>query len=406
MTAADRFRSVLANRQYRYFLASSNSAGVGYSVYAISVVWLAYALSHDFLIVGAVLFIEFASYTLTFLVGPVVDRVRNQRSVFLICYPVQAVAALTLGLGFLRGFLSVPLLLLLVALISLLWDFAWASGNVTPGLLLSPDEQFAASGVSGALGGVNAIMGYAAGGALILVVGPGGGLLLYAVLLALGAALALPLRVASPRREVEGFRASFRTGWAAAAAGPGAPLLQLAGVDALAGFLTAVPPLLVTLSTTAYFHSSPFSYSLLFTSYVVGGVASSAFLGGWNPRHRVGHVVAAALGGAGGAFVLVTVAPPDLYLLAAAWFSVGFALTAYTNAKYVFYRGAVPPDKLGRVISNLYLFPGISSSVGALTVGALAGGLTPIDVGLVAATGFLLSGALAVALPGVRRLKY
>ena len=90
---------VLRNRQFRWFVASYSTASTGYSVFAIAVVWLAYEVSHSFLIVGAVLAVERAAYTLTFAVAPIADRVRNQRSIFVVSYPLQAAAAIALGYG-------------------------------------------------------------------------------------------------------------------------------------------------------------------------------------------------------------------------------------------------------------------------------------------------------------------
>ncbi len=157
----------MGNRQFLIFLGSSNAATVGYAVYSVSIVWLAYTVSHNFLVVGAVIFIEYACYTATFLIGPFVDRVRNQRTIFVVSYPIQAAAAAAIGFGVLDGFLSVGLLFALVTVLSILWDMTWAAINAAPGDLLAPDEQFAASGVSGAVGGVLTIAGYAVGGTLI-----------------------------------------------------------------------------------------------------------------------------------------------------------------------------------------------------------------------------------------------
>ena len=92
------FRSVLRNRHYPLGRASSNSASVGYSVYAISIIGLTYTVTHSYLIIGVVLFAEFATYSATFLVAPFADRVVNQRTIYPVCHPVQA-AAPTLGVA-------------------------------------------------------------------------------------------------------------------------------------------------------------------------------------------------------------------------------------------------------------------------------------------------------------------
>jgi hypothetical protein len=400
------FRSVLANRQFVVFLASSNASMAGYAVYSISIVWLAYSLSHNFLDVGAVLLIEYAGYTLTFLTGPVVDRVKNQRIIFVVSYPLQAAAAAAIGLGVLYGFLSVGLLFALVALIAILWDMTWAANNAAPGVLLSTDEQFAASGVNGAISGALSIAGYATGGVLILTVGAEGGMLLYAALLLAGAVLALPLVITPPASPERSFSESFREGWRRVVGGEGRPLLQLATIDSIQGFFVGASAILITLLATTTYHGSAAGYGVLFTASVVGGVAAGLALGRVNPRRRVGPILAAALLASGTMYLLAVALPAVLFLGGAAWFLVGFSTSAYADSKYAYFRGALPPEQLGRVISNMYLFPGIAGSVGALVLSAVAAKGDPQLLGVVIGAAFLAAGALGLALPAVRRLRY
>lgn len=405
-STAHGYRTVLRNRQYLLWLASSDAASVGYSVYAISIVWLSYVSFHSYAVVGLVLFVEYASYASTFLIGPIVDRVRNQRSIYLVCYPLQAVTAVVLGVAASRGFLSISLLLGLVIVISVLWDFAWAASQAAPGILLTPQEQFAAGGVAGAIGGANSIAGYATGGVLILVTGASGGLYLYGVLLALGAALATGLRIHPEPDAKAGFRQSFREGWAVVAGGPGRPLLQLASVDAIQAFFTTGTALLITLISFDLFAASSAAYGILFTIYVVGGVAAELALGWLNPRGRAGLVMVGSLLATGVAFALVGVLPPLLVMAAVLWLLIGMFSSGYFGAKYAYLRGSVSPNKLGRVTANLYLLPGVSSAVGAVALGVLAGSTSPALFGLLVGAGLLGAGLLAAVLPGVKVLRY
>ena len=381
-------------------------AGVGYSVYAISVVWLAYTLSHSFLVVGAVLFIEYAAYTAVFFAGPIADRVGNQRTLYVSCYPVMGVAAVAIGIGQLDGFLTVPLLLALIALISILWDIAWAAGNAAPGLLVSRDDQFAAQGLIGVVGGANALAGYAAGGLLILFVGADGGMVLYGILLGAAAVLSAPLIIRPSPTPGETFGESFRAGWRLITEPPGKPLLKLATVDAFEGFFASVPALLITLIASSTFHSSASVFGVLFVSYVVGGTVAGLTFVRWNPRAVIGQLIVASLLGIGGTFALVIGLPPILALEAIAFFAMGFVWTVYLDTKYTFFRGAYEPSQLGRLVSNMYLIPGITSSVGALYLGSLSNGVSPFVLGGITAIGFLVAGLLAFALPGIRRLHF
>jgi hypothetical protein len=397
---------VLHHRQFLIFLASSTAGNVGYAVYAISIPWLTYSVTHSYEIVGVALFIELASYAGVFLVGPVVDRSSNQRTIFLWCYPPMAVAALMIGIGATHGFLTIPLLLALVAVVSILWDFVWAADIAAPGILLSTDEQFAAQGISGAVGGTNAIAGYAAGGSLIFVVGPSGGLYLYAILLVVGAALAVPLKIVPPPHAPESFSKSFWDGWKVVAGGRGRPFLQLGIVDGIQGFFLAAPALYITLFAETTFHTSAFAYSLLFVCEVVGGAAAGWAFGSWNPRSRVGPLLGATLIAVAAAVAVAAGAPAWIALEAVAWFAIGFTWSSYTDVKYAFLRGAIPPGQLARATSNLWLFPGISSAAGALVLGSLASSSDPRMFGLVVMGGLLAAGILALAMPAVRSMKY
>lgn len=401
-----RFRTVLRNRQYLLWLASSNTASVGYAVYAISIVWLTYTVTHSYLIIGLVLFAEYATYSATFLIAPFADRVANQRTIYLICYPVQAIAAVTIGVAAYQGFLGVPLLLGLIVLISFLWDLAWAAYQAAPRLLLGPDELFAAEGVGGAIGGANSIAGYASGGVFIILVGAGGGMYLYAALLALGAILALPLAVHPGPASDESFSESFRTGWRTLLSEPGHSLLQLASVDAIQAFFTSAVALLITLISISTFTASSSAYGVLFTTYVIGGVLAGLALGWTNPRRRAGVVMVGSLVASGFAFLIAGAVPAILLFAASAWLIVGIALTGYTNSKFAFIRGSVEPNRLARVSSNMYLFPGITSAIGALVLGGLADHSSPLPFALLLGAGFFSAGLLAILLPGVKALRY
>ncbi|HYK92447.1 MAG TPA: hypothetical protein VEY07_00175 [Thermoplasmata archaeon] len=311
-----------------------------------------------------------------------------------------------IGLGYLDGFLTVPLLLALVAVISILWDFAWASSNAAPGLILTPEEQFAASGVAGAVGGATTLIGYGFGGFLLIDIGPAAGMLIYAVLLGLAAVFALPLQVSASTPAPSNFARSFREGWSQVAAGPGAPLLQLASVDAIQGLFASLPGLLVTLTSVAYFQGSTLDYGILFTTYVGGGVAASVSTGQWNPRSRVGSVLLGGLGLAAAGFGALAVLPHNLILLSLGWFTAGFATTMYTTARFAYLRGAIAPERLGRVFSNLYLFPGTAASFGAVVFGGLAVHGSPGGIATLVAVGFALAAVCAASLPGVRALRY
>ncbi len=404
--SAPGFRTVLRNRRYLLWLASSDVANVGYSVYSISIVWLTYVATHSYLIVGLALFVEYATYAGTFLLAPIADRVANQRTIYLVCYPAQALAATVLGLGAYDGLLTVPLLLGLIFVISALWDLAWAACQAAPRLLLTPEELFAANGVSGAIGGANSIAGYAVGGVLIVFVGAAGGMYLYAGLLGLGAVLALWLSISPGPPSDSGFSEGLRSGWRVLTSESGHSLLQLASVDAIRAFFASGAALLIALSSVTIFAAAGSAYGTLFAGYVIGGVAAGLVLGMANPRGRAGLIMVASMMASGVVFLVSGLFPPVLALFALTWLAIGFTTSSYVDSKYAFIGGSIDPNKLARVSSNMYLFPGITSSVGALALGFLAGSATPELLGSVIGVGCLAAGVLALLLPGVKALRY
>lgn len=400
------YRELLRNRSWLLWEVSASTASVGYSVYAISIPWFAYQVSGNFLVVGLVLFVEVGIYSLTFLVGPLVDRARSKRNVYLACYPAQAGAAALIGVAIADHFLSIPLLLGLIAFISFLWDIAWAANNVTPALLLSPEQFFRASGLGTLLGGGSQLGGYAGGALLVVWVGASGGLLLYAGLLALATVLVIPVTIPSPPQSKRAYFADFREGWSYFTGRTGRALRELASVEAVRGFFSVAPPVLIVVLAAREFAKSPDAYGILFVAWVVGGIAIALLLGEWNPRERVGWVLIASPI-AGGVLIALAVWP-GLGLAGGAllWFLFGAAGTAYLTAFYVYLRGTYPAGAIGRITGNLYLFTGSAGSVGALVVGAIAGTWSSVELGLLIAAGLLAAGFLLLVLPGIRRLSF
>lgn len=400
------YRDLLSNRNWLLWEFSATTATVGYFVYAISVPWFAYQFSANFLIVGLVLFVEFGIYTLTFLAGPLVDRARDKRTIYLVCYPAQGVAAVFLGLAIERGFLSLPLLLGLIAFLSFLWDFTWAANNVAPRLLLDVDQLFRASGLGTLLGGVTQLAGYAVGAALIVLIGPAVGFLLYGGLLFLALVLVVPVALRSPPMSKGGYLDDFREGWRHFTGAAGKALRGLASVELLRGFFGAAPTVLIVVVAARLYAGATSAYGLLFAAEVVGGIAVGLFLGEWNPRRSIGGVLIGSVF-ASAALVVLAVSPAvGLVGGTLVWFFFGAAGSAYTSAFYVYLRGAYPSEAIGRITANLYLFTGISASAGSIVIGLLAERWSLEDLGLLVGVGMAAAGALLAALPSLRRLVF
>jgi hypothetical protein len=397
---------VLRNRKFLLYQASGILASTGYAVYAISIPWIAYLNSGSFLVVGLVLFLELGVYALTFVVAPLVDRAVDKRTILLIGYPIQAVAAVVLAYAAAHGALHLPLLLALVAVLSVAWDFEWAVFQVAPRLLLSKDDLFAGQGLGSALGAGVQVGGYTAGAGLILVSGAVGSGYLYAGLLVAATLLAALVPLRGGLGSEPEYLAGFLAGWRYLATPEGRPLLQLGLLGAVSGFFAVAPAVLITLDAHRSFSDPGLAYGLLFTSFVAGGVLVDLLLGHYNPRRRVGAVIVGSLAVSALALFLTGLIPPSLPLAAATWALAGAGLSAYLAGSGTFLMGYVPEAQLARVSSNLYVFRGASGAVGALVVGLLASDLLPRSVALLVALVFAAAAVASLLLPAIRTLAF
>ncbi|HEV2317826.1 MAG TPA: MFS transporter [Thermoplasmata archaeon] len=401
------YLQLLRDRRFRYYWLSQAAGDAGYAVYAISVVWLGYRISGSALVVGVLLGVEFSVYALSFLAGAVIDRVRDLRSVLVVGYPVQAAGAFTLGLLLATGRLDVPILLVLVALISLMWDFTWTANNAIPPHLVEGDELLRANGLIGAASGGSQIGGYAAGGTLLLIVGPATGQFLYGALNLVALVLVLPLAVPQVGAAAGDFVERLRGGWRYLASAAGGPLRQLTVYSSVQGIVSLAPPLLITLLSARYYTDPAATYSLLFASFAVGGVAGSLVLGAWNPRRRLATVL---LGGTAleGLLILGAVLSVPLIVPSAlAWFAVGMGDIALWTVLLAYVQASTPKQLLGRTITNAYFFRGVTRAGGVVALGVLGTLVLPATLAWIVGVTFLAIALVASAtMPALRRLAY
>jgi MFS family permease len=405
-TAAAGLRSVLANRRYTLWLSAQITGNVGYSAWSISVLWLAYQISGTLLLSAIVLFVQYGIYSITFIAGPFVDRVADKRTVFLIVLPIESVTAALVGVAVVTGSLSVAFLLVTVVVMALLDDFWWTADNTVPRILVGKDNVLRANGLQSALVGGGSLAGYSVGAALLIAVGPGGGAFLFAALLATSALLILPVRIRSTPTAGQSLFGNFVEGWSILARGKGRPLLQIGSLFAAEGFFLGAPALLVTLFANRDFGGSSHVYGLLFTAYVVGAVVGGLAVGRTNPRQYLGRLLVGAMVAEGAAVALAVLALPQLLPSTAAWFLVGLAGGIPATLLYSYLQATAPPEAVGRVTSNLYLFPGVASAFGAITFGLLSSAFPPAMLGYGVALGLAATGIAAVTVPAVRGMRF
>jgi hypothetical protein len=399
-------RSVLTNRPFVLWLGAQTTGIIGYSAWSISVLWLAYQISGTLLTTALVLFVQYSIYSVTFIAGPFVDRSPDKRTVFLIVLPLESVTAALIGVAYATGSLSVALLLGAVAVMALLDDFWWTADNTVPRILVGKDQVLRANGLQSATVGGGSLAGYSFGAALLIVVGPGGGAFLFAALLAASAILLIPVRIRSTPTPGQGLFSNFVEGWSILGRGKGRPLLQIGALFAAEGFFIGAPALLVTLFANREFGGSSHVYGLLFTAYVVGAVVSGLAVARANPRKYLGRLLVGTMVAEGATIALAVVALPQVLLSTGAWFIVGLTAGIPTTLLYSYLQATTPPEAIGRVLSNLYLFPGVASALGVITFGVLSSTVSPATLGYAVGLGLAATGVAAVAVPAVRGMRF
>lgn len=253
-------------------------------------------------------------FTLTFLISPLVDRLYDKRGVFVLCYPIQTALALVLGLTYGAGVLTVPILLVIVVLLALLWDFTEAADETTTRLLFGKDHLFVVSGLGSAIGGGVNIAMYFAGGLAIALFGVIGGSYLLAGLLAVGTALAIPLSIPTSKIARQTWWSGFLEGWGHFRGKKGRPLRHLSLQQFVVGFFVPAPTLLMALYVGSFFAGSQATYAGLWVAYLFGGLVIGLVLGRVNPRGYIGPVVIGAIFVTGLALLGAEVAVASLWL--------------------------------------------------------------------------------------------
>ncbi|HLM70962.1 MAG: hypothetical protein ACHQ0I_03565 [Candidatus Lutacidiplasmatales archaeon] len=400
------FASLLRNRRFVLWLASGFCGGLGYAAWSISVLWLAYQITGNLVVTALVLSVQYVIYAVTFIAGPFIDRVADKRWVYLFVYPIEAATLVVVGLAIRSGSLTIVLLLSAVVVTALLDDFWWTAENTVPPMLVEKEGLLVANGLMTASGGGSSIAGYSIGAVLLIIVGPSGGAFLFALLLVAATLLIAPVALRSATTSERRLLSNFLEGWSFLGRGEGRPLLQLGAVLAAEGLFLAAPPLLITSFSNRLFSNPSETYGILFTAYVVGILVGGLAIGQANPKRHIGTLLvgAVALQAAGLALALLFV--PTTSLDAAAWFVVGVATSVPSTIIYAFLQGTTPSETLGRAVSNLYIFPGIASAVGAVGFGALSTVLPPLSFGYAIVLGLLLAGAAIASVPFVWRLRF
>ncbi len=399
-------RELFRNRTFLLFQARGTLSNVSYTLFVGTILWLTYRLSGGIFLSGVVIGVQTLVFTLTFLISPLVDRLYDKRWVFVLCYPVQTALALVLALTYAGGVLTIPILVAIVVLLSVLWDFTEAADETTTRLLFGKDNLFVISGLGSAIGGGVNIAMYFAGGVAIALFGVVGGSYLLAALLAVATVVAIPLSIPTPNIVRQTWWSGFREGWAHFRGEQGRPLRHLSLQQFVVGFFVTAPTLLMTLYVGRFFAASQATYAGLYVAYLLGGLIMGLLLGRLNPRGYIGPVVMGAIFVMGVALLGAEVAVASLSLSLVVWFAVGATNTARVQATWTYVQGRFEPTVLARVTMNVFLFTGVASATGAVVIGALSTLWDSAMLTDLVSLGFFGAAALGLALPETRVLAF
>ena len=399
-------RELILNRTFLLFQARGTLSNVSYTLYVGTILWLTYRLSGGIFLSGVVIGVQTLVFTLTFLISPLVDRLYDKRWVFVLCYPVQTALALVLALTYAGGVLTTPILVAIVVLLSVLWDFTEAADETTTRLLFGKENLFVISGLGSAIGGGVNIAMYFVGGVAIALFGVVGGSYLLAALLTVATVVAIPLSIPTPNIARQTWWSGFREGWAHFRGEQGRPLRHLSLQQFVVGFFVTAPTLLMTLYVGRFFAASQATYAELYVAYLLGGLIMGLVLGRLNPRGYIGPVVMGAIFVMGVALLGAEVAVASLSLSLVVWFAVGATNTARVQGTWTYVQGRFEPTVLARVTMNVYLFTGVASATGAVVIGALSTVWDSAMLTDLVSFGFFGAAALGLALGETRALAF
>ncbi len=373
----DSYRGIVGNTNFLRFWAANMSAELGYGLFELAIVWLAITESHSSFFAGVILFVEFATYSLTFAVGPLIDAHPDKKKFITWIFPVQALLAILITAAVLAHAITVPLILLVVFLMALLWDFPWLAASVILPLILRKEQLLRANSLMFAVGGGSSVLINAMGGIALAVVGVGGASAIYAAAFLL--ATLLMLTVSVPRVQVDRkedgnvLTGRLAEGWDELMGGRRSDLRAFFFLSGIQGFFSVAPFLLIAVITAFYLkgQNGVMNFGLLNATLLAGGFAGNFVYGKINPTRRLGKSILASTAVEG---ILIALTPlalgylPFLYLL---WFAVGSFDPVFYTGYTSYVQATVESSMLGRMKGNIYLLRGTGRGVGNIALGAL-----------------------------------
>ena len=348
------------NRSFHLYLLKVALTSLAFSVYSIFMPIFAYKYSGSLVFTGVVLFAQYGIYSLVFLTGPVVDRVRNKRNIFALSYSSIAAFSMFLAVMLYMNFLTPAILLAVVIAIAVSDDFAWTAGHIVLPFLVNKSDFFRANGYAHLISGTHAVGGFVLAGVILIFLGDFESIVLYST--AMAAAFVVILFIPLVTRHSGTVKGGFTEGWRYLVLNH-KPLIMTSLYLSLISFFGLAPALFILQGTAG---SS--WYIILYASFMVGGSVAGPLLGMMNLKKGIGYVIVSSAM----AYALLIMASSYLFAVPFAeipvWVASGISFNFSIMLFNVYLQGSVREDFLGRSASSLYTFRGISTSFGVLAM--------------------------------------
>ena len=349
------------NRRFHLYLLRVALTSLAFSIYSIFIPVFSYIYSGSLVFVGIALFAQYGIYTLVFMTGPVVDRVRNKRTIFVLSYLSIAALSMFLAIMVYMKSLTPEILIGVIVAIAISDNFAWTAGHTVLPFLVSKSEFFKANGYAHLISGAHAVGGFALAGVIIIFLGDFDSIVLYSAAMTAASMVSIfiPLvMVDSVNKESMGFLASWKY-----LASNHKPLIMTAIYLSMISFFGLAPAVFILQGT-----SGSSWYIILYASFMVGGSVAGPFSGLLNMRKRIGYgIVFSAM-----AYTILLMASAYLFVDPFAeipiWVASGIFFDFCIMLFNVYLQGSVRKDLLGRTASSLYTFRGISTAAGVLVI--------------------------------------
>ncbi|MCL5252598.1 MAG: MFS transporter [Candidatus Thermoplasmatota archaeon] len=368
------YSALFQDRNFLRFWASTLSADLGYGLFELAITWLVITTSHSAAVTGGVLFVEFSTYSLTAVVGPLIDSASNKKLFITKVFPIQAGIAVIVTVLIIFRAVTVPLILLIAFLMAFLWDFPWLAQSAMLPLILKRQKLLQANSLMQAFGGGSTIFINALAGIVIAIVGVQGVSTIYAITFLASAAIMRTVNV--PHTEKRSLSAgalssSLIEGWRYVMRGARKDLRELFFVSGLQGFFSVAPILLITVISFTYLHDDVTEYGILNALLLAGGFAGNFVFGKLNPTPRIGRVMLLTTFVEGFLIALSQLAVHSIVLTDMIWFLVGSFDPIFYNGYNSYIQSTVDHDHMARVKGNAYLLRGMGRGGGNLALGIL-----------------------------------